>query len=535
MDLHRPPNVSRIAGRVRRRARRSRVSPGLVMKVLCAACGAAFAVGDHLVRGKVVQFKCRKCRAAIRVDGTALSLSPPPPVPAPERAPPLPSAVADSLEIPAEVAPPASSASLRATPNRMALSAGVQGPSVDIDDDVIPISVDDFPWTDPSSDGEDIPESIPPTDVLSEPPPLSSRRSEDPGPLPNLPRERESFRAIMDLDGGLMQAGLGPMLRPPDILGALTSTEDAGPSGAVTTSAKPSQASSHRPDAGGMGKKITVAAACAVAGLIFYAARTRAPAVDSLGERTPPATEQEPAGPTAENPPPTPESHGQRSYRRDSPGAFAQRRGTGRLRGSERFGRTPSAGIAEQSREHTREHRVSGVGAGGKGRRRRAGTAGSSQSARRARGATHGAERSAQPAAGKRGTAQERTRSRSTSSSVPFCRSRVRSGSRVRSRRCRHCASHSGCERPCVQDRRHPGRRGALGDHLRSERPRDDRQRRRCPFRGHESGGLPGSEVQVRARATFWWRQRDGPQEHPPQLAPRSRSPVHGLNARSCR
>ena len=103
-----------------------------------------------------------------------------------------------------------------------------------------------------------------------------------------------------------MQAGLGPMLRPPDILEALTSTEDAGPSGAVTTSAKPSQASSHRPDAGGMGKKITVAAACAVAGLIFYAARTRAPAVDSLGERTPPATEQEPAGPTAENPPPIP-------------------------------------------------------------------------------------------------------------------------------------------------------------------------------------------------------------------------------------
>jgi len=42
------------------------------LKVVCTSCSAKFHVADQLVRGKVVKFRCRKCRSPIEVDGTRL-------------------------------------------------------------------------------------------------------------------------------------------------------------------------------------------------------------------------------------------------------------------------------------------------------------------------------------------------------------------------------------------------------------------------------------------------------------------------------
>ena len=42
------------------------------LKVVCNSCSTKFHVADHLIRGKVVKFRCRKCQAPIDVDGTDL-------------------------------------------------------------------------------------------------------------------------------------------------------------------------------------------------------------------------------------------------------------------------------------------------------------------------------------------------------------------------------------------------------------------------------------------------------------------------------
>jgi predicted Zn finger-like uncharacterized protein len=53
------------------------------LKVTCPSCDAKFHIPLHLVRGKVVSFRCKKCRGTIPVDGRALSSATPQPLPAP--------------------------------------------------------------------------------------------------------------------------------------------------------------------------------------------------------------------------------------------------------------------------------------------------------------------------------------------------------------------------------------------------------------------------------------------------------------------
>src|SRR5262245_65050635 len=53
------------------------------LKVTCPSCTAKFHVPPHHVRGKVVTFRCKKCKGTIPVDGRALGTATPPSVPAP--------------------------------------------------------------------------------------------------------------------------------------------------------------------------------------------------------------------------------------------------------------------------------------------------------------------------------------------------------------------------------------------------------------------------------------------------------------------
>ncbi len=46
------------------------------MRVTCPACNTPFAVRDDLVRGRIVSFRCKRCRGTIDVDGTALGAAP---------------------------------------------------------------------------------------------------------------------------------------------------------------------------------------------------------------------------------------------------------------------------------------------------------------------------------------------------------------------------------------------------------------------------------------------------------------------------
>jgi predicted Zn finger-like uncharacterized protein len=50
------------------------------LTVVCPSCSTKFSVADHIIRGKFVKFRCRKCQGTIECDGRALSASPPPPV-----------------------------------------------------------------------------------------------------------------------------------------------------------------------------------------------------------------------------------------------------------------------------------------------------------------------------------------------------------------------------------------------------------------------------------------------------------------------
>src|SRR6185436_19260686 len=56
------------------------------LKVACPSCGANFHIPTHLVRGKVVNFRCKKCRGTIPVDGRALTAATPAPFPNPNAA-----------------------------------------------------------------------------------------------------------------------------------------------------------------------------------------------------------------------------------------------------------------------------------------------------------------------------------------------------------------------------------------------------------------------------------------------------------------
>jgi hypothetical protein len=53
------------------------------LKVTCPSCSSKFHIPVHLVRGKVVSFRCKKCRGTIPVDGRAISSLTPQPMPAP--------------------------------------------------------------------------------------------------------------------------------------------------------------------------------------------------------------------------------------------------------------------------------------------------------------------------------------------------------------------------------------------------------------------------------------------------------------------
>src|SRR5262249_33469589 len=58
------------------------------LKVSCPSCSAKFHIPVHLVRGKVVSFRCKKCKGTIPVDGRAISTATPQPLPAPQVMPP---------------------------------------------------------------------------------------------------------------------------------------------------------------------------------------------------------------------------------------------------------------------------------------------------------------------------------------------------------------------------------------------------------------------------------------------------------------
>jgi len=58
------------------------------LKVTCPSCMAKFHIPLHLVRGKLVSFRCKKCKGAIPVDGRALTSATPQPLPAPSVVPP---------------------------------------------------------------------------------------------------------------------------------------------------------------------------------------------------------------------------------------------------------------------------------------------------------------------------------------------------------------------------------------------------------------------------------------------------------------
>jgi predicted Zn finger-like uncharacterized protein len=58
------------------------------LKVSCPSCSSKFHIPLHLVRGKVVSFRCKKCKGTIPVDGRAISTATPQPLPAPQVMPP---------------------------------------------------------------------------------------------------------------------------------------------------------------------------------------------------------------------------------------------------------------------------------------------------------------------------------------------------------------------------------------------------------------------------------------------------------------
>ena len=58
------------------------------LKVTCPSCSSKFHIPLHLVRGKVVSFRCKKCRGTIPVDGRALSSATPIALQAPNVTPP---------------------------------------------------------------------------------------------------------------------------------------------------------------------------------------------------------------------------------------------------------------------------------------------------------------------------------------------------------------------------------------------------------------------------------------------------------------
>src|SRR5258706_667882 len=58
------------------------------LKVTCPSCSSNFHIPVHLVRGKVVSFRCKKCKGTIPVDGRAISSLTPQPMPAPSVPPP---------------------------------------------------------------------------------------------------------------------------------------------------------------------------------------------------------------------------------------------------------------------------------------------------------------------------------------------------------------------------------------------------------------------------------------------------------------
>ena len=47
------------------------------LTVHCPSCGTKFSVADHIIRGKFVKFRCKKCQGTIECDGRALSAAPP--------------------------------------------------------------------------------------------------------------------------------------------------------------------------------------------------------------------------------------------------------------------------------------------------------------------------------------------------------------------------------------------------------------------------------------------------------------------------
>lgn len=47
------------------------------LTVFCPSCSTKFSVADHIIRGKFVKFRCKKCQGTIECDGRALSSAPP--------------------------------------------------------------------------------------------------------------------------------------------------------------------------------------------------------------------------------------------------------------------------------------------------------------------------------------------------------------------------------------------------------------------------------------------------------------------------
>src|SRR5260221_662307 len=58
------------------------------LKVTCPSCSSKFHIPLHLVRGKIVSFRCKNCRGTIPVDGRAISSATPQPMQAPTVLPP---------------------------------------------------------------------------------------------------------------------------------------------------------------------------------------------------------------------------------------------------------------------------------------------------------------------------------------------------------------------------------------------------------------------------------------------------------------
>jgi predicted Zn finger-like uncharacterized protein len=85
------------------------------LTVVCPSCSTKFSVADHIIRGKYVKFRCKKCQGTIECDGRALSAQPPPVRPArqsnaPPRTsePPMRLSISDGLQFDAgtSLAPP---------------------------------------------------------------------------------------------------------------------------------------------------------------------------------------------------------------------------------------------------------------------------------------------------------------------------------------------------------------------------------------------------------------------------------------------